>query len=136
MIIGGDGDDTVFAGQDNDTISGGSGNDLLQGNKNDDLLIGGSGNDTLAGGDGLDTFRFSSDSGNDVITDDFFRLLFDKIEVKTNINETGVSSGSDMLSRISDDDGGQAVIDLGDGNTITFQGVSASFFISSDFEFF
>ena len=145
-ITGGSGDDTIFAGQDNDTIFGGSGNDLLSGNKNNDLISGGGGDDTIIGGSGDDTltggssgsdrFRFSSDSGVDVITDNFVSILFDRYEIETNINGTGVSSGADMLSRIADDAAGQAVLDLGNGNSITFQGVSANFFISSDFEFF
>ena len=145
-ITGGTGDDTVFAGQDDDTIFGGSGNDSLAGNKNNDVISGGGGDDTIDGGSGDDTltggssgsdrFRFSSDSGVDVITDDFSSILFDRYQIETNINGTGVSSGADMLSRIADDAAGQAVIDLGGGNSITFQGVSANFFLSSDFEFF
>jgi hypothetical protein len=41
-----------------------------------------------------------------------------------------------MLTRITDGAAGPAVIDLGGGNSITFQGVSVNYFISSDFEFF
>jgi hypothetical protein len=41
-----------------------------------------------------------------------------------------------VLARITDNAAGQAVIDLGSGNTVTFQGVSANHFIRSDFEFF
>ena len=124
---------------------GGSGNDVLEGNKNNDVISGGSGadtliggpdDDTLTGGTGFDKFRFSSGSGDDVITDSRFSLLFDRVEIQTNINGTGVASGADMLARITDNAAGQAVIDLGDGNTITYENVSASFFISSDFEFF
>lgn len=144
-ITGGDGDDSVFAGQDNDSLFGGFGNDLLQGNRNDDVisagggddtLVGGPDNDTLFGSSGFDKFRFSSGSGDDVVIDEFVDLLFDRFEIETNINGTGVSTGADMLARISDNSAGQAVIDLGDGNTITYENVSANFFISSDFEFF
>jgi Ca2+-binding RTX toxin-like protein len=145
-ITGGTGDDNIFAGQDNDTIFGGSGNDSLNGNKNDDVISGGGGDDTLVGGSGDDTmtggssgsdrFRFSSDSGVDVITDDFTSILFDRYDIQTNINGTGVSTGADMLSRITDDASGQAVLDLGNGNSVTFEGVSANFFLTTDFEFF
>lgn len=144
-ITGGTGDDNIFAGQDNDTVLGGSGNDSINGNKNNDVLSGGGGDDTIVGGSGDDTmtgssgsdrFRFSSDSGNDVITDNFNTILFHRYDIQTNINGTGVSTGADMLSRITDDASGQAVLDLGNGNSVTFQGVSANFFISSDFEFF
>jgi Ca2+-binding RTX toxin-like protein len=145
-ITGGTGDDTVFGGQDNDTIVGGAGNDLLNGNKNNDIISGDGGNDTIVGGSGDDTltgggfgsdrFRFSSDSGVDVITDEFTSILFDRYEIQTNINGTGVSTGADILARITDDAAGQAVLDLGNGNSVTFQGVSENFFLASDFEFF
>jgi serralysin len=144
-ITGGDGDDTIFAGQDNDTISGGAGNDFLAGNKNDDLISGNGGNDTLNGGEGNDTmfgssgsdrFLFASNSGNDVVIDQRVTLVFDRFLIETNINGTGVRTGADMLSRISNNAAGDAVIDLGSGNTVTFQNVEANFFIASDFEFF
>ncbi len=144
-ITGGTGDDTIFAGQDNDTISGGSGNDVLAGNKNDDLIFGDGGNDTLNGGEGNDTmfgssgndrFLFASNSGNDIITDDRVYLVFDRYLIETNINGTGISTGAEMLTRISNNSAGQAVIDLGGGNTVTFQGVDKDYFIRSDFEFF
>jgi Ca2+-binding RTX toxin-like protein len=93
-LTGGTGDDTIFGGQDNDTIFGGGGNDSIFGNKNNDLISGGSGDDTIEGGSGNDTltagsgsdrFRFSSDSGADVITDEFTTILFDRFQIQTNI---------------------------------------------------
>jgi len=144
-ITGGSGDDTIFAGQDNDTVSGGSGNDVLAGNRNDDLIFGGGGDDTINGGFGDDTmtgssgndrFVFTSDSGNDVVTDEFVTILFDRFLIESNINGTGVTTSAELLARITNNSAGQAVIDLGGGNTITFEGVQANYFISSDFEFF
>lgn len=144
-ITGGTGDDTVFAGQDDDTISGGAGNDVLFGNRNNDLIFGGGGDDTINGGFGDDTltgssgndrFVFTSDSGNDVVTDEFVTILFDRFLIQSNINGTGVTTGAEMLTRITNNAAGQAVIDLGGGNSITFQGVQANYFIRSDFEFF
>lgn len=144
-ITGGTGNDIVFGGQDNDSIFGGSGDDFLYGNKNNDLIYGDGGDDTIDGGGGDDTmfgssgndlFRFTTDSGNDVITDEFGTLRFDRFQIQTNINGTSVTTGADVLARITDNAAGQAVIDLGSGNTVTFQGVSANYFIRSDFEFF
>ena len=63
-------------------------------------------------------------------------MLFNKFQIQTNINGTGLSTGAEMLTRITDGAAGPAVIDLGGGNSITFQGVSVNYFISSDFEFF
>ncbi len=144
-ITGGSGNDTVFAGQDDDTIFGGFGDDVLSGNRNndridggggDDTINGGFGNDTLTGSSGNDRFVFTNDSGDDVITDEFVTLLFDRFLIQSNINGTGVTTGAEMLTRITNNAAGQAVIDLGGGNSITFEGVQENYFISSDFEFF
>ena len=59
-----------------------------------------------------------------------------KFQIQTNINGIGLGTGAEMLTRITDDAAGQAVIDLGSGNSTTFQGASVNYFISSDFEFF
>ena len=144
-ITGARGNDTIFAGQDDDTVFGGFGDDVLNGNRNndrieggggDDTINGGFGNDTLTGDSGNDRFVFTSDSGNDVITDEFVTLLFDRFLIQSNINGTGITTGAEMLTRITNNAAGQAVIDFGGGNTVTFEGVQENYFISSDFEFF
>lgn len=63
-------DDALFGGQGNDMVDGGSGNDVLHGNR---------GSDTLTSGSGGDQFHFSSNGGNDIVTDfnpdDGYRLV-------------------------------------------------------------
>ncbi|WP_281685269.1 hypothetical protein [Thalassobaculum salexigens] len=40
------------------------------------------------------------------------------------VNGTGVSSASDLLSRLGSDAAGDTVLELGSGNTVTLIGVS------------
>ena len=145
LIYGGTDGDTIFGGQDNDTLSGGSGADILYGNLNDDSLVGGSGNDTfyggagndtINGGDGADAYYFRSGSGADVLTSGPTFVPREFIFLETNLNDSGMVQGSDALERITTNGSGQAVLDLGGGNSITFESVNASFFIESDFVFF
>lgn len=86
-LIGGNGRDTLHGGADNDVLNGGNQEDVLNGGLGDDTLIGDKGDDTIDGGDGADeisggagrdsltggagadVFRFTSDLGNDTITD-------------------------------------------------------------------
>ena len=115
IIYGEGGGDLLYGGQNEDTVSGGSGSDTIWGNRD---------NDTLNGGDGIDYFRFSSNSGDDVIED--FNTALDWIVVAPDINGTGITTEAEVLARTSDDSSGNAVVDLGDGNTITLSGVSTS----------
>ncbi len=62
-LIGGSGDNLLYAGMGNDTLQGGSGMNLLFANGGNDLLIGGSGSDYLFAGAGNDTLM--GGSGND-----------------------------------------------------------------------
>lgn len=142
-IEGGAGADTLFGGQDRDTLYGGSENDLLYGNKDDDALFGGAGddtlsggagNDTLSGGDGNDAFFFASGGGDDAVLDD--PTTGDLIYIARGINGTGIASADDVLARLSDNANGEAVLDLGDGNTVTFAGISTSSLTATQFDIF
>jgi len=102
-IIGGGGDDlidltstdfslagqniTVIGGLGNDVLWAGSGDDRLEGDDGDDQLFGGAGSDTLEGGSGADVFQFTDSSGIDEIID--FDLSEDRIELFVS---TGVST--------------------------------------------
>ena len=88
----------------------------------DDILRGGTGNDTLTGGAGADTFVFRGGGGQDVVMD--FNKGEDILLVSRNINGLHVTSAADLASRVVDS-GGHAVIDLGNGDTITLMNVSA-----------
>ena len=98
-----------------------------------DEIISGAGSDILAGGAGNDIFVFDENSGTDRISD---FSDGDKIELLAQLNDTSISSGSGVMSRISDTSEG-ASINLGDGNSILLENVSkdeldASMFIVSD----
>lgn len=114
LLLAGTGGDSVYGGQDNDTISAGAGGDALYGNLGDDVL---------AGGDGYDYFYFTSNSGNDTITD--FTYFTDYVAVQANINGTGIASDADVIARASQS-GADVVIDLGAGNSVTLSNYSVS----------
>lgn len=109
------GDDNVSLLGGDDTFDGGTGNDTVNGD---------AGNDTLTGGDGNDVFAIGTDSGADTITD--FTSGADKIDVTA----LGLNAIEDMTLT---DVEGSTVIDLGNGNQITLQGVSAAALNNDDF---
>ncbi|MCA3081468.1 MAG: tandem-95 repeat protein, partial [Rhodocyclaceae bacterium] len=65
VLIGGLGNDTIFAGNGNDVVAGGAGNDQLYGESGNDLLLGGAGSDYVSGGDGTDIL--DGGEGNDLL---------------------------------------------------------------------
>jgi hypothetical protein len=76
----------------------------------------------LTGGAGNDIFAFRTDSGVDVITD---FSAGDAIHIDHNINGLSLTSPGDLSDRIANDASGNAVLDLGNGNTVTIVGLSA-----------
>src|SRR5690348_6621856 len=122
LLFGEKGNDTLIGGQHGNFLDGGDGKDLLVGGNGDDILAGGAGNDTLFGGHGVDTFVFASGGGRDVVMD------FgdgDILQIQRNINGLHVADADDLLSRIHDDHQGNAVIDLGHGDSVTLMGIKA-----------
>ncbi len=67
-IIGGAGRDTIVARSGNDWIDAGDDNDLAYGDAGEDTILGGNGNDILLGGAGSDTI--DGEAGSDVINGD------------------------------------------------------------------
>lgn len=63
MIYADIGDDFVDGGEGNDLISGGLGNDILKGGAGDDVIKAGLGNDVIDGGAGYDVLDLSDASG-------------------------------------------------------------------------
>jgi len=102
MVFGGAGSDTLFGGQDQDQLFGEDGNDALSG----DLGV-----DTLSGGPGADRFLIRAGAGADVAAD-FNAAEGDRVQVAPGQAFT--------LSVV----GGQAVIDLGGGDSLTLMGVA------------
>ena len=96
--------------------------------------MGGAADDTLYGGLGLDQFCFADGSGQDVIADG--PRWGECLHIARDINGTSVTTAADLLDRLSDNDAGQAVLDLGGGHSETFVNYNSSWFITSDFVIF
>ncbi len=113
---GGEGNDTLFGGNDNDHLHGGRGKDTLNGGAGDDHFIGGEGDDTMTGGAGRDTFVLSIGMGTDVITD--FAFGTDKLTF---------AGDSDVGMVVSATGGGDRLITLTDGSSVTLTGVPQNY---------
>jgi Ca2+-binding RTX toxin-like protein len=66
-LIGGDGNDVIWAAGGHDTVDGGGGNDYLGGGDRDDTLIGGTGHNVIAPGAGSDTVT-GNPAGGDALS--------------------------------------------------------------------
>jgi Ca2+-binding RTX toxin-like protein len=66
-LIGGDGNDLLFARDGDDWMYGGNGNDRLESGQGDDRLSDGAGADTLVGGEGNDRILMAADGATDVV---------------------------------------------------------------------
>ena len=150
VIAAGGGDDIVFAGAGNDSVNGEAGNDTLNGmdgndaldggenndrldgGAGDDALHGGLGNDWLYGGSGNDTFVYVRGGGADIFTDFTAGAgSVDKIDVTSFAN---IRTLDDVLARATQS-GADAVIDFGNGDTITLQKVTKANLSADDFIF-
>ena len=101
QIRGGDGTNTLHGGNGNDDLYGGSGVDTIYGDAGNDNIQGGGGADDLYGGTGADTFKFTPTTAfsASVTIHDFSTSDGDKIDISHLL--TGVSSRSQVQSRIS-----------------------------------
>ena len=68
VVLGGDGDDVIWANKGNNLLFGDAGNDRIVGASGNDFIAGGAGDDVMHGGGGEDTFLFGGDWGNDTVT--------------------------------------------------------------------
>jgi Ca2+-binding RTX toxin-like protein len=89
-----------------------------------------SSNDTLTGTGGNDLFVFGQPIGNDTIYN--FNAASDKIDL---IGFNTVTSFSDIKMHLTDGANGDAVITLGDGQSITLHGIDAASLTAGDFVF-
>ncbi|WP_279306464.1 glycoside hydrolase family 113 [Microvirga solisilvae] len=119
------GADKLDGGYNNDTLSGGAGNDTLWG---------GAGNDTISGGADADRFEFGSGSGADRIQDFELSQLGEVIAVAKNVNGLDLSTFEQLMARTTMS-GTDAVIDFGNGNSITLVGVNKAMLNASHFVF-
>ena len=70
LILGGEGDDTLWAGEGNDYIYGEKGNDVLHGGQGDDIYFGGQDDDLMIDTDGKhDVYHYKTGEGHDIISD-------------------------------------------------------------------
>ena len=107
LLIGNEGDNTLYGFAGNDTMLGGSGTDTLYGGDGNDRIDGGRGNDELHGETGADRFVFSTRYGGDTIMD---------FEVGDRIDLTrlkGFSNFKDLFDNHMVDDNGNVVIQIG-----------------------
>ena len=123
VIHGGTGMQILDGGAGSDTIRGGAGAQLLMGGDGRDRIEAGRGNETLLGGAGRDVFAFADGVRGRVAISDFASGQ-DRIEVAHGINGTAVSTLHDLALRVSDDTHGNAVLDLGNGATVTLSHIS------------
>ncbi len=89
-----------------------------------------SGDDHLTASSGHDLLVFSQPIGNDTIYN--FDPSADQIDL---IGYNGLAGFSDVQAHTADDGAGNAVITLGDGQSITLHGVDASSLTANDFVF-
>ena len=89
-----------------------------------------SGNDTLTGGGGNDLFVFAQPIGHDTVYS--FDAAHDQVDL---IGYAGFTSFADVQSHLTEDANGDALITLGDGQSIELQGVHAAALTQSNFVF-
>ncbi|MEL6493545.1 MAG: calcium-binding protein [Cyanobacteria bacterium J06623_7] len=106
----------------------GDGNDTLLNRSSDDLNItGGAGDDLLTGGSGLNIYSFELGSGQDTITD--FQTSQDVLDLGAYFDST-----SDVLGSATQV-GSDALIDLGNDNSITLNDVAIGDLSADNFSF-
>lgn len=132
VLAGGDAFDFLIGGDGGDTMFGGASRDLLVGQAGRDEISGGAGDDILIGGAGTDLFYFNDGDGNDRVLD------FDP----TSTGDVVVLSGNSEITDYADlrdnhmvQQGGNVVIDDGQGNSITLIGLTLAELEANDFVF-
>jgi Ca2+-binding RTX toxin-like protein len=103
----------------------------LFGGLGDDTLKGGTGNDTMQGGGGADRFVFEGGTGADVVNG-FSSAQSDVVELH------GFGAAFDDFTDVqaaASQVGGDTVIDLGGGNSVTLTGILVGDLSASDFIF-
>ncbi|MDP3173231.1 MAG: matrixin family metalloprotease [Phenylobacterium sp.] len=122
LLFGDDDDDVIYGNMGADSLSGGNGDDIMRGGQDDDTLSGGAGDDwlsgdrggdTLSGGAGADVYRAGTGSAIDRILD-FSRAEGDRVQIDGGVAYAVAQQGGDT------------VIDLGQGDSVVLVGISAA----------
>jgi Ca2+-binding RTX toxin-like protein len=125
-MIGAGGDDEINGDDGDDRPFGNSGNDSLRGESGNDFIYGQSGTDELIGGTGANIFQFHSLDGDDVITD---FIVNEDIFLAFGF---GFASGANILA-LAQMHGGDTVVDLTGGGTVTLTGVALATLDADDY---
>ena len=120
------GNDTLTGNNSSNVLNGQAGDDILNGEGGNDTLTGGAGVDTLTGGTGADTFNFGFDSGFDVITD------FESIDT---LDVSVFYSDFDQVLGATTQNGNDAFIDFGSGDSVTLENVAVGDLTADNFLF-
>ncbi|MFO1302137.1 MAG: calcium-binding protein [Burkholderiales bacterium] len=148
VVLAGDGDDVIDAsvlaadgirltadgGKGNDVLLGGAGGSILIGGEGDDILIGGAGDDILDGGPGDDILI--GGGGNDILLDGEYTVADFTAGAGTDdaIDLRALSGLTfEWLMEHATMVGGNAVLDLGNGEHITLAGVDVHALHRDDF---
>ncbi|MBX6370082.1 MAG: type I secretion C-terminal target domain-containing protein, partial [Rhodospirillales bacterium] len=110
------------------SVNGNALSNIIAGGAGDDVINGRGGDDLLSGGGGSDVFIVTAGNGYDTITDfkpGTDRLVLDGYGLK---NFAAVQAAMTMV-------GGDTVLTLDNGETVTFKGVAKSAFTAADFRF-
>ncbi|WP_410825811.1 choice-of-anchor I family protein [Methylobacterium sp. sgz302003] len=121
--------DVLLGGAGADYLSGGVGDDQLFGGEGADLLFGNAGNDALAGGLGSDVFALGRGDGSDVIRD-FVTGGSERDVIAFN---GGVFASFAAVQAATRQEGSDAVIAYGTGDTVTLQNVEAASLSAANF---
>jgi Ca2+-binding RTX toxin-like protein len=109
-----------------DLLPGLGGNDVIFGFTGNDTIDGGADNDILSGGPGADTFIFrNNEAGNDTIAD------FDPSEDRVQL--AGFDASFNPLEALSTQALGTE-LDLGNGNSVLFVGLTPAEFNADEFQ--
>ncbi|TMP24397.1 hypothetical protein CWB99_22370 [Pseudoalteromonas rubra] len=102
-VLGLDGNDRLYGRAGNDILDGGKGDDRLKGQTGDDILDGGTGNDDLYGGAGNDVYYWGIGSGNDSIFNHDKYNPGNEGDIDKLVFKAGISSENLSWSRNDDD---------------------------------
>ncbi|MGR3564054.1 MAG: calcium-binding protein [Heliomarina sp.] len=131
-LIGSNAKNEIEAGDGNDVIKGLGGRDKIYGGIGRDKIDGGKGKDNLWGDRGADKFIFKGKFGNDKIKDFETDNKGEKIVLK---KIGAIESFDDLMNNHISDVNGSAVIEDGNGNSITIDGITMSELAANDFLF-
>lgn len=132
VLKGNGGKNTLEGNGGNDKIFGLGGVDVLIGGNGRDRLDGGNGDDNLYGGAKADRFIFRGNFGNDTIFDFQTKGKAEKVDLSHVGSITGFA---DLTANHLTEVNGNAVIDDGNGHTITFDGIAMAELSGNDFLF-